>query len=145
MRISRRQKLACLISAASLVGSLPSAYGNADSWKTATNGTWATGSNWVDGTTPATSDTANFNVFGSYTVTFNAAPADIQNLAVLQGTVIMTSSGGAKTLNVTSAPGKQNVSVTGFTTGLFLGTTGNAMHLVAGSDLSLQGGSTLQV
>src|SRR2546423_489850 len=29
MRISRRQKLACLISAASLVGSLPSAYGNA--------------------------------------------------------------------------------------------------------------------
>src|SRR2546423_6218929 len=145
MRISRRQKLACLISAGSLLGSLPSAYGNADSWKTIANGIWGTGANWVDGTTPGNTDSANFNLFGSYTVTFNAAPLDIQNLSVPQGAVIFTSSGGAKTLNVTAAAGSVDLNMSGSFTGFFLGTSGNSMHLVLGDDLSVQSSSTLQV
>src|SRR5262249_8665179 len=145
MRISRRCKTACLVSAVSLVGSISTAYGNADSWKTAANGFWAIGSNWADGSTPGNSDTANFNVFGSYTVTFNAVPVDIQGLSVFQGTAILNSSGGAKTLNVTVAAGQKDLVAAGANTGLFIGSTGNPMNLAIGHDLAVQTGATVGV
>jgi hypothetical protein len=128
-----------------LVGSISTAYGNADSWKTAANGFWAVGTNWVDGSTPVTSDTANFNVFGSYTVTFNATPSDIQALSVLQGTAILNSSGGAKTLNVTAATGQKDLVAAGANTGLFIGSSGNPMNLTIGHDLAVQTGATVGV
>src|ERR1041385_6338890 len=70
----RRASVFAAVSAVSIAGAVSTAFGNADSWKTATSGAWGVGTNWVDGTTPGNSDTANFNVFGSYTVTFSAAP-----------------------------------------------------------------------
>src|SRR5262249_31394568 len=124
MRISPRRSRAALLAAVSILGPASIAFGNADSWKTASSGTWGVGSNWVDGTTPGNGDTATFNVFGSYTVTFNAAPADIQAMSVQQGTAIMTSTGGAKTLNLSAAAGAQDLFVSGGSTGLFLGTNG---------------------
>lgn len=139
-----RRRSALVAAIMVVAGSTSVVRANADTWKTASSGLWETGSNWTDGTTPGNSDTAMFNVFGSFTTTFGVSPAAIQNLSVLQGTVVMTSSGGAKTLNVTAAAGGQDLNVSGASTGLFVGTSGNAMHLNIGDDLSVTGGATMQ-
>ena len=145
MRNSRRWQTACLFSAVAMVGSVSNVYGNADSWKTAVSGNWAVGTNWVDGSTPGNGDSANFNVFGSYTVTFSASPVDIQSLSVLQGTMILNSSGGVKTLSIDVASGGQNLNVSGANTGFFVGTSSNAMAVTMNHALSVQSGSTMQI
>src|SRR5688572_11499540 len=56
-----------------------------DVWKTAANGVWSVDGNWVDGTSPGVGDEATFNLPGTYTVSFNAAPDPIQALAITNG------------------------------------------------------------
>src|SRR5262245_15372163 len=82
----------------------PLARAGNDTWKFCLNANWENGGAWTDGTTPGNNDTASLGFATTYTVTFGVAPAAIQNLAVNNGgTVTFASSGGAKTLNVTSA------------------------------------------
>ncbi len=108
------------------------------------NGIWGTNANWVDASTPGNGDTATFNLADSYTVTFNANPLAIQSLTVSNGSVSFVSSGGVRTLNVNSAGGPQDVSITGGATTLTLGTAaGNAVNLNIGDDLSVQNDAIL--
>jgi fibronectin-binding autotransporter adhesin len=115
-----------------------------DVWDNNPGGNWENGLNWVDGSTPGTGDTATFNLAATYSATFGVAPTAIQALTVSAGTVTFQSSGGAKTLNVNSG-GVQDVAVTGASTLLTLGTSGNPLNLTAGDDLSVQSGATLDV
>src|SRR5262249_32809889 len=56
--------------------------GNAGTWKTAASGTWGLNSSWTDGSVPGNNDSATFNLAGTYTATFDTAPAAIQDLFV---------------------------------------------------------------
>lgn len=114
-----------------------------DVWDNNPGGNWENGLNWVDGSTPATGDTATFNLAATYPATFGVAPTAIQALTVNAGTVTFQSSGGAKTLNVNSG-GSQDVVVTGGSTSLILGTLGNPLNLTAGDDLNVASGATLE-
>ena len=76
-------------------------------------GVWGTNANWADNTTPGNSDTATFNLDAVYTVIFNANPLAIQALTMTGTVPTFTSSGGARTLSVTSASGGQDVTVSG--------------------------------
>ncbi len=116
-----------------------------DTWDNNLGGNWGTGANWTDDSTPGINDTATFNLAQAYMVTFAADPAVIQALSVSAGTVTLKSSGGAKTLNLTAGAGGQDLVVTGATTTLTLGTSGNPLQLNAGDDLSVQTGGTLAV
>jgi autotransporter family porin len=116
-----------------------------DSWKLGLNANWENGGAWFDGTTPGNNDTATLGFASTYTVTFGAAPAGIQNLTVTNGgTVTFASSGGAKTLNITSATGAQELDL-GTGTSLILGTSGNIVNVTAGTNLSTLSGSDLEV
>src|SRR5262245_37253625 len=94
-----------------------------DVWDNTPGVNWATGANWVDGSTPGVNDSATFNLAQSYSVTFSADPAVIQALSVTAGTVTFQSSGGARTLALTAGAGSQDLIVSGATTALNLGTT----------------------
>ncbi len=118
-----------------------------DTWKTAASGNWETGSSWTDGSTPGNSDTATVGQNGTYTVTFGATPAAIQQLSVNNGAnVTFQSSGGAmQTLSVNASGGSKTVNLSGSGTTLTLGTSNHTLNLTAGSSLSVQSGSKLQV
>ncbi len=105
------------------------------------DGIWGTGANWADNTTPGNSDTATFNLAGTYTVTFNANPLAIQGLTVSDGDVTFTSSGGPRTLSVSTSFTPEVLLDAG---NLTLGTSGNPLHLNA-DGLTVQNGSTLNV
>ncbi len=106
------------------------------------NGTWGTGADWLDTTTPGGSDQATFNQASTYTVTFSADPLAIQDLFVTAGNVTFTNGvGSPRTLNVTSASGAQNVTISG-SSSLSLG---KGMSLTAGDNLNVQLGGTLNV
>jgi T5SS/PEP-CTERM-associated repeat protein len=57
------------------------------SWASAKNGDFGTGANWTGGIAPGGSDTAQFNVAGTYVVSF-ASTQDSNNLNDLNGTVL---------------------------------------------------------
>src|SRR4051812_15637842 len=121
------------------------AHAGSDNWKLGLNANWENGGAWVDGTTPGNSDTATLGFASTYTVTFGVAPAGIQNLTVNNGgTVTFASSGGAKTLNITSASGAQELDL-GTGTSLFLGTSGNIVNVTAGTNISTLANSDLEV
>jgi hypothetical protein len=115
-----------------------------DVWKDPVSGSWGTGSNWEDGSTPTDSNTANFDESGTYAVTFDADPDAIRALTVSASQVTFTSSGGARTLAVNSASGSQDVLVDGGAT-VTLGTAGNPLHLTVGDQLTVEGGGSLSV
>ena len=118
-----------------------------DTWKTATSGNWETGGSWTDGSTPGNSDTATVGQNGTYTVTFGAAPAAVQQLSVNNGanaTFQTSGGGGVQTLSVNAGGGSQTVNLTGSGTILTLGTSNHPLNLTAASSLSVQGGSKLQ-
>ena len=108
------------------------------------SGVWGAGANWVDNTTPGNSDTAAFNSPTAYNVIFNANPLAIQALTVTGGVPIFTSSGGARTLLVTSPSGGQDVTIN-VGSFLTLGSAGNPLHLTVGDDLTVNGGSLLSI
>ncbi|MGD9637318.1 MAG: beta strand repeat-containing protein, partial [Pirellulales bacterium] len=116
-----------------------------DTWDNTPGGNWNNAANWTDGTVPAVSDSATFNLAQSYQVTFNADPGVVQALSVSAGGVTFASSGGPRTLSITAGAGSQDIVVSGATTSLTLGTTNNPLHITAGDDLSVQGGATLAV
>ncbi len=124
----------------------PAAAGD-DTWKTAASGNWETGGSWTDGSTPGNADTATIGQNGTYTVTFGATPAAIQQLSVNNGAnVTFQSSGGAiQTLSVNAGGGSKTVNLSGSGTTLTLGTSNHTLNLTAGSSLSVQSGSKLQV
>lgn len=130
-----------------LTATTPPAAAADDTWKTAASGNWETGSSWTDSSTPANGDTATIGQNGTYTVTFGAAPAAIQQLSVNNGAnVTFQSSGGAvQTLSVNASGGGQMVNLSGSGTTLTLGTSNHTLNLMAGSNLSVQSGSKLQV
>lgn len=129
-----------------------------DSWKTAANGVWGAGSSWTDGTTPGASDSATFNLPGTYTVTFNADPPPIQALTLTSAANVTFASGSrppnpieVRTLPVTSAPGSEDVILSDGAT-LTLGEASGGLplvshpfHLTAGRGLAVQNGATLNV
>jgi hypothetical protein len=116
----------------------------ADNWKFGLNSNWESGGAWVDGSTPGNADTATLGFASTYTVTFGAPPVAIQNLTVNNGgNVTFASSGGAKTLNITSATGAQELDL-GANTTLILGTSGNVLNVTAGTNIVTQSGSDLE-
>src|SRR5688572_2782426 len=77
------------------------------------SGPWSTPSNWLDNTVPTSSDTATFNLPGTYTVSFLVNPAAIQGLTVSTGNVALAKVGAGV---ITLASGGQDVTVTGGST-----------------------------
>jgi fibronectin-binding autotransporter adhesin len=120
---------------------------NSDIWKTATSGIWGTGSNWFDGSSPGTSDSAELNMAGTYTVTFNADPPAIEDLLfnTTGDNVTFTNSGAFRTLNVNSTVGGgQDVIVAGAT--LTLGKTLDPqLNLVVGDSMYAEFGGTVNI
>jgi T5SS/PEP-CTERM-associated repeat protein len=119
-----------LASAWWLVSSASPSVADEDFWKTAASGTWGAGGSWVDGTTPGVSDSATFNLPGTYTVSFNATPDPIRGLSITNGGNLTFASSSRppnpivpRTLPVTSVPGLGNVFVTSGAT-LTLGALG---------------------
>jgi fibronectin-binding autotransporter adhesin len=65
-----------------LLAAIPAvASANNDTWKNAATGIFTTGSNWTDGSSPMSSDSAAFNVAGSYDIVVVSNPTNI-NLTV---------------------------------------------------------------
>ena len=90
-------------------------------------------------------DSATCGFASPYTVTFGVAPVAIQNLTVTGGgTVTFASSGGTRTLNLTAAAGAQELDL-GTNTTLILGTSGNIVNVVAGTNIVAQAGSDLEL
>lgn len=107
------------------------------------HGVWGVGANWADNTTPGMNDGATFNLPSTYVVSVTTDPAAIQALTVSMGVVALASSGGVQTLDVTSASGTRDVTVSG--PGILqLGTPNNPLHVNIGDELSIQGGGVLQ-
>ncbi len=116
----------------------------ADNWKFGLNANWENGGAWVDGSTPGNLDSATLGFATTYTVTFGVAPAAIQNLTVTGGgTVTFASSGGTRTLNLTAAAGAQELDL-GTNTTLILGTSGNIVNVVAGTNIVALANSDLE-
>ena len=116
-----------------------------DVWDNTPGGNWETAANWTDGTTPTANDSATFNLAQTYTVNFAVDPGAIHALSVSAGNVTFRSTGGARTLLLTSGAGSQDILLSGATTTLNLGMASNPLHLTAGDDLSIQTGATLAV
>ncbi|MEX2172637.1 MAG: PEP-CTERM sorting domain-containing protein [Pirellulales bacterium] len=110
------------------------------------NGIWGTAANWADNTVPGGADTVTFNITGPnavYSVTFNANPAAIQDLAVTNSVVTFLSSGGTRSLGVTAAGSGQDVVLN--SGAIILGTAGNPMNLFVGGDLAVNDTSFVHV
>lgn len=137
----RKSLLAIALTLASVVDA-PAAV---DVWDNTPGINWDTGANWADGTAPTESDSAAFNLAQTYTVTFAVDPLAIQAMSVSAGSVTFRSSGGPRTLALTSGAGSQDLLLSSATTTLTLGVANNPMHLTVGDDLSLQTSSTLAV
>jgi hypothetical protein len=106
---------------------------------------WNVATSWVDNSTPGSSDTATFNIADTYTVSFSANPNAIQALTISSGVVTFAStSSTGRTLSVNSATGTQDVSITGASTLVILGTSpSNDVSLTIGDDLSVQNDAVL--
>jgi T5SS/PEP-CTERM-associated repeat protein len=107
---------------------------------------WSFAPSWDDNTTPGNSDTATFNIAGTYTVSFSVSnPAAIQALTISSGSVTFAStSSTTRTLSVNSASGSQDVLITGASTFFTLGASpSNDVGLIAGDDLSVQNDAVL--
>ncbi|MBA3482512.1 MAG: hypothetical protein H0T51_11915 [Pirellulales bacterium] len=132
-----------------------------DVWKTAVNGTWSAGLNWVDGSTPSSIfDQATFNLPGAYTVSFTGDPDPIGALTLTSAANVTFASSSrpgnpivprSLSLVETSGANNGNLVVSGGAT-LTLGATtagfpssSHPFHLTAGGNLSVGPTATLNV
>lgn len=136
----------------------PPSQATTDVWKAAVSEVWGVGTNWADGTTPILSDTANFNLPGVYTVSFNATPQAISALTLTNSANVTFASASrppnpiaTRTLPVNFPGSPQDIQISN-NAALTLGTASGGFpsssqpfNLTAGDDLFVGSGSALNV
>jgi hypothetical protein len=113
-------------------------------WRSATSGTWQTGSNWVPaGGPPGLGDDVTLSHAGAYTVTDSQASTQIDLLTISDTQATLDVTGSSFTLNGASIAGAVQVQA-GATLAawgnLALGTTGSVAALGAAATVALDGG-----
>jgi hypothetical protein len=120
------------------------AFAAADTWYSGDSGPFNQNNLWSDTSWPSSSsDTAAFNVPGSYTVTFPSLSPTNQDLFVNQGTVTFASSGGPQTYTLTQSGGDSTANLSGGT--FTLGTSENPLSIAAANRTWVQTGGTMNV
>ncbi len=150
VRGRRKRALTLVLATTTIAGFLPSitAHGAARTWLTSAGGSYDTATNWTGGVVPTGSDSAFFNLAGSYTVSFTT-PRSITSASVsssdatwnLGGTTYPTSTLSSQALTIgPNASDQSQLTVSTGTISGFGGTIGGVA--TSRGTLSITSGAT---